>query len=167
MAREEQTSKTDDELEQLAWTIAGDTRVAILFTTDGEQQNARPMSASVCREEGAIFFLTAAESEKVHAAERNETVTVFFARESANQYVSFTGIASISNDRDCIRDLWTPFAQAWWDSADDPSIRLLTIRPTRAEIWDGPNKLVAGALLLGAAVTGSKPKIGDHAKLRL
>lgn len=167
MAREEQTEKSPEELEQLAWEIADDTPVAILFTTDADRQQARPMSASVRKEERVIEFLTAAESGKVHAAEHNETVTVFFARNGANQYVSFTGIASIDNDRERIRELWTPYAKAWWESADDPSIRVMTVRPTQAEIWDGPNKLVASALLLGAAVTGSKPKVGDHAKLQI
>lgn len=167
MANEERTGKSNAELEQQAWKIAGDTRVAILFTTDGERQSARPMSVWVCPDENAICFLTAADSQKVQATGHNETVTVFFARESANEYVSFTGIASVSNDRERIRKLWTPFAKAWWDSAEDPSIRLLTVHPTQAEIWDGPNKLVAGTLLLGAAITGSKPRLGDHAKLRM
>ena len=55
--------------------------------------------------------------------------------------------------------------KAWWDSADDPSIRLVTVRPTEAELWDGPNKVAAAVLMLTAAVTGSKPKMGDHATL--
>lgn len=167
MAHEEKTAKSVDELEERAWKIASDTRVAILFTTDGEQQSARPMSVWVRPDENAICFLTAAGSAKVQATEQNETVTVFFAREGSNEYASFTGAAAVTNDRERIRELWTPFAKAWWDSAEDPSIRLLTVRPTQAEIWDGPNKLVAATLLLGAAVTGGKPKMGDHAKLRI
>ena len=167
MAREEQTNKSAEELEQLAWKIAGDTRVAILFTADGERQHARPMSATVRSDERAIYFLTAVDSEKVTATEHNENVTVFFGRDGANDYVSFSGIASISNDRERIREFFTPFAKAWWDSAEDPAIRLMTVCPTEAEIWDGPNKLVATALMLGAAGTGSKPKIGDHARVRM
>lgn len=167
MAGEEQTNKSAEELEQLAWQIASDTRVAILFTTDGERQHARPMSATVCPDERAIYFLTAVDSEKVTATEHNENVTVFFGKDGSNKYVSFAGIASISNDRERIREIFTPFAKAWWESADDPSIRLMTVCPTEAEIWDGPNKLVASALMLGAAATGSKPKLGDHARLRI
>ena len=167
MAREEDTRKSPEELEQLAWEIADDMRVAILFTADGDRQHARPMSATVCRDERAIYFLTAVDSEKVTATEHNENVTVFFGENGSNKFVSFSGIASVSNDRERIREIFTPFAKAWWESADDPSIRLLTVCPTGAEIWDGPNKLVASALMLGAAVSGAKPKIGEHAKLRM
>ena len=49
----------------------------------------------------------------------------------------------------------------------DPDIRLITVRPDQAELWDSPNLLVSTALMLSAAVTGAKPKIGDNAKVSL
>jgi len=82
-----------------------------------------------------------------------------------NGYVSFTGTLSASNDRAKIKELWSAFDNAWWDSADDPSIRLVTFNPTEAELWDGPNKITAAALMLTAAIAGSKPRLGDHARL--
>ena len=89
--------------------------------------------------------------------------TVFFSH--GNGYVSFIGTLAISNDRAKIRELWSAFDKAWWDSPDDASIRLATFRANEAELWDGPNQLAAAALMLTAAVTGSKPKLGDHAQL--
>jgi general stress protein 26 len=166
MAHEEQTNKATDELVERAWKIASDAGTAILFTVDGDEQSARPMSATVRREEDAIYFLTAADSVKVRATKDQPSVTVFFS-DGTTKHVSFVGEAQVSNDRAKIKELWTPFAKAWWDSAEDPRIRLLTVNPTAAEIWDGPNKLTTGALMLTAVITGSKPKIGDHAKLRL
>ena len=64
-------------------------------------------------------------------------------------------------------ELWTPFAKAWRDGADDPEIRLLTFTPENAEIWEGPNQLIATAIMLTAAVTGAKPAVGDHGAVRL
>ncbi|MCW5718495.1 MAG: pyridoxamine 5'-phosphate oxidase family protein [Bauldia sp.] len=81
-------------------------------------------------------------------------------------YVTIEGRAVVANDRAKIKELWTPFARAWWESADDPDIRVLTVTPAKAEIWEGPNKLVAAAIMLTAAVTGAKPPVGDHGKVR-
>ncbi len=99
--------------------------------------------------------------------ENYPTVTVAFADHDAQDYVAITGQAAVSNDRARIKELWTPFARAWWDSADDPEIRLLTVTPENAEIWEGPDQLVATALMLTAAITGAKPPIGDHGAVRL
>ena len=42
-----------------------------------------------------------------------------------------------------------------------------TVTPDTAEIWDAPNKLVAGAIMLTAALTGAKPPVGDHGEARI
>ncbi|RBO86827.1 pyridoxamine 5'-phosphate oxidase family protein, partial [Pseudochrobactrum asaccharolyticum] len=51
---------------------------------------------------------------------------------------------------------------AFWDSADDPNIRLIVVSPNRAEFWDGPNSLTAAVKMMFASVTGSKPDLGDN-----
>jgi len=164
MAREEETNKSIDELVARAWKIAGAADTATLITVEDDTAIARPMSPRTDKENGTICFLTSEDSRKVrHAGTESARATVFCAH--GNGYVSFVGPLSISNDRVKIRELWSAFDKAWWDSADDPSIRLVTVRPTEAELWDGPNKVAAAVLMLTAAVTGSKPKMGDHATL--
>ena len=160
MANEEQTSKDTQELIDRAWSIAQKTRNATLVTVEGTKPIARPMSAHVDELTHTISFLTAADSRKTR--NDGDQVVVFFI--NGNSYVSVTGGLSVSNDRARIRELWTPFVKAWWDSPEDPDIRVLDVAPSEIEIWDGPNKLFAGALMLTAAVTGAKPKVGDHAK---
>lgn len=59
------------------------------------------------------------------------------------------------------------FAKAWWESPDDPSIRLITMVPSEAELWDSPGKLVASVLMLTAAISGQQPAVGDHATVRI
>jgi len=163
MAREEATDKSHEELVARAWTVAGKTRVAILIAMEKGRPAARPMSATTDVDAHCIYFLVSARSP--NAAHDDDTATVFFSE--GNSYVSMTGRVRISNDRAKIKDLWTPFAKAWWDSAEDPDVRVLEVHPAEGEIWDGPNKLFAGALMLTAAVTGTKPKVGDHGKLQL
>jgi len=162
MAREEMTGKPLDELIDRAWEIAEETHVATLITIEGDQAIARPMSPRVERESGAVHFLSSVDSRKVQHSESPDAQATVFC-EHGNGYVSFVGSISTSNDRAKIKELWSAADKAWWDSADDASIRLVTVRPTQAELWDGPNKLAAAALMLTAAITGAKPKMGDHA----
>jgi general stress protein 26 len=165
VANEEDTSKTQAEFVDRAWELAKSIRTALLVTWDGSRQRLRPMSGSVIREEHAIYFLTDVDSPKINQIADFPSVSLAFMDEGANKYVTFVGRAAVSNDRAKIRELFTPFAKAWWESADDPAIRLITVSPDEAELWDGPNKLVAAAIMLSAAVTGSKPSVGEHAKV--
>jgi general stress protein 26 len=163
MAKEEQTRKSEAELAERAWHVVSAAHTATLITVDNGTPIARPMSPKADAEAGVVFFLTQADSPK--RQRDGDVATVFFI--DGNTYVSMTGAVALTNDRAKIKQLWTPFAKAWWDSPDDPDIRVLEIRVREGEIWDGPNKLFAGALMLTAAVTGAKPKIGDHAKVAL
>jgi len=165
MAREEQTAKSKDELRERAWELAQDIRYCMFITWDGKKQAARAMDATVRPDEHAIFFLTDKAGKKVSQIRKFPVVTVTFADPRKFKFLTLSGDASVSNDRDSIKDIWTGTAKAWWDSADDPDIRLVTFKPRNAEIWDSPNLLVSTALMLTAAVTGAKPKIGDHAKV--
>ncbi|MEP6483874.1 MAG: pyridoxamine 5'-phosphate oxidase family protein [Rudaea sp.] len=165
----DQTAKQQigQELVDRAWHIAKSIRTSILITRDGDKSRARPMSAHVEQPEHAIYFLADASGQSLKQIEAHASVSVVFSDESANSYVAFVGSARVSDDRAKIKELWSVFAKAWWESADDPSIRLITVRPSEAEIWDGPNKLVAGAIMIAAAITGDTPAVGDHAKLKV
>ena len=79
--------------------------------------------------------------------------------------MAITGRAIVSDDRGRIAAIWTAADKAWWDSAEDPAIRLITVEPGDAEIWTGPNRLAAGAKLLAAAVTGAKVDFGESVKV--
>lgn len=141
-----------------AWDIAESIRTCFLLT--GEKQV--PMSSMPRREEGAIYFLTDAGSEKITDIEKDTGVQLSYANHSGNEFLFVQGEAAISDDRAKIKDLWSPFAKAWWESAEDPNIRLITVVPNSAEFWDGPNSLVAAAKMLFAVASGERPDMGDN-----
>lgn len=167
MAREEQTDKTPAELIERAWELAEDIGVCNFNTWNGQELHSRPMDAKIDREGEVVRFLTDVESYKVEEIEQYPQATVAFADAGSYKFVTMTGSAKVSNDRAMIRKLWDDSNKLWWDSADDPRIRLLTFIPDDAEIWDSPGKVIAGIKMLTAAVTGAKPKLGDHAKVAL
>lgn len=143
---------------QRAWKIATDNRVCF-YGWNGKQV---PMSPIVRKEEGTIYFLADAASEKVTDIQEKSPVQLTFSNESANDYLFIIGDAQVSNNRAKIKELWTPFAKAFWNSEDDPDIRLIVVSPNHAEFWDGPGRISATAKMLYASVTGSKPDMGDN-----
>jgi general stress protein 26 len=166
MAHEEnQTSP--EEYEDRAWELMHKIQFALFTTWDGQKQAQWPLTAMLVLDAGRIEFLVARSSGRYDHLEQFPAITLGFADPGGPKYVVVNGHATLSNDRARIKALWSPFAKAWWNSADDPDIRLLTVTPDQAELWDSPNKLVATAVMLGAAVTGKKPPVGDHGAVRM
>jgi general stress protein 26 len=147
------------------WDLVKSIDFCMFVTWDGERQRARPLSARPRRDEGRIYFLTDVSGAKDDQIERFPKVALAFADIRAHDYVAITGTARVSDDRARIAELWTGADRAWWDSADDPAIRLIAVEPEDAELWKGANRLVAGAKLLAAAVTGAKVDFGANVKV--
>ena len=149
------------------WELAKKIGVCMFVTWDGERQRARPLQANVDHGEHAIYFLTDVDSHKDDQVEKFPTVTLAFSDIPHSKYVAITGQAVVSNDREKIKELWSPFAQAWWSSAEDPAIRVIKVTPEDAELWDSPGRIVTTISMRAAAVTRRAPKVGENAKVKL
>jgi general stress protein 26 len=150
-----------------AWELMKKIGFAMLVTRDGDKLRARPMSAYLERESNTIYFLTDARRHKDEEIARNPAINLSFADASAQKYVSLTGNAVVSNDRAKIKELFTTTAKAWWQSADDPNIRVLKVTPDDAEYWDSPGTIVSYVKMAAAAVTGTRPDIGENRKISM
>jgi general stress protein 26 len=150
-----------------AWELMKKIGFAMLVTRDGDKLRARPMSAYLERENNAIYFLTDARRHKDDEIARNPNVNLSFANASDQKYVSVSGTAVVSNDRARIKQLFSTPAKAWWDSADDPNIRVLKISPEDAEFWDSPGTVISYVKMAAAALTGTRPDIGENRKVAI
>jgi general stress protein 26 len=147
------------------WELMEKISICMLTTHDGERLRSRPMAAFVRRDDNAVYFLGDAKHHKDEKIDRNPNVGLAFA--DGQKFVSVTGHASVSDDRAKIKELWGPSAKAWWDSPDDPNIRLLTVAPDDAEFWEGPGKIVGTIKMMTAAATNSRPNYGENRKVRM
>jgi general stress protein 26 len=166
-AKSQHTSKQHGEHVDRIWELAKRIGVCMFVTWDGERQRSRPLQANVDRDEHAIYFLIDADGHKDDEVRNFPIVTLAFADIPHSKYVSITGKGTVSNDRAKIKELWSPFAQAWWDNAEDPGIRVIKVEPQDAELWDSPGRVVTAISMLAAAVTRRSPKIGENAKVKL
>ena len=150
-----------------AWDMMEKIGFCMLSTRTGDDIRSRPMAAHVEPMENAVYFLTDVESHKDDEILRWPNVNLAFAESKGQKYVSVTGEATVSNDRERIRELWSTPAKAWWASANDPAIRVLKVTPKYAEYWDSPMTVVSYVKMFAAAVSGSRPDMGDNAKVTL
>lgn len=150
-----------------AWELMKKIGFAMLVTHDGGKLRARPMSAFVRREENTIYFLTDARRHKDEEIAQNPSINLSFADAGSQKYVSLTGTAEVSNDRAKIKELFSTPAKAWWDSAEDPNIRVLKVTPDDAEFWDSPGSVISYVKMAAAAVTGTRPDIGENRKVSM
>ena len=149
------------------WELMDKIAFAMLVTRDGDKLRACPMRAYLGRDENAIYLLTDARRHKDEEIARNPGVNLSFADTGSMKYVSLTGTATVSNDRARIRELFSTPAKAWWDSADDPNIRVLKVVPDDAEFWDSPGSVISYVKMAVAAATGSRPEIGNNRKVSM
>jgi general stress protein 26 len=150
-----------------AWELMEKIGFAMLVTRDGERLRGRPMSAYLQRDSNTIYFLTDARHHKDEEIARHPGINLSFADASSQKYVSLTGTAVVSNDRAKIRELFSTSAKAWWDSPDDPNIRVLKVTPDDAEYWDSPGTVISYVKMAAAAVTGTRPDIGENRKVSM
>jgi general stress protein 26 len=143
-----------------------DTSVAMLTTFDEAEGllKSRPMSPLEMCEQGAIWFLTDPNSNKV---KHLQVMNLGFSNESDSTYVSISGHGEIVDDRAKIESLWTPFARPWFpEGVDSSNLALLKFIPHSAEFWDAPNSKMVRMLAMAASIVASKPiGTGEHGHL--
>ncbi|WP_041802263.1 pyridoxamine 5'-phosphate oxidase family protein [Rhodopseudomonas palustris] len=150
-----------------AWELMEKITFAMLATKDGDKIRSRPMGAYVEPQNNAVYFLTDARRHKDEEIDRDRHVNLAFADTGGQKYVSVCGTAVVSNDRAKIRELFTTAAKVWWDSAEDPNIRVLKVTPEEAEYWDSPGTIVSTVKMAVAAVSGGRPDLGEHRKVAI
>lgn len=156
----------ENELERV-WDLMEKISICMLTTWDGNNLHSRPMDARSRRAENMVYFLTDVRHHKDDEIERYPKLALAFADTGSQKYASVSGTATVSNDRALIKELWEPTAKAWWDSADNPDIRVLKVTPTEAEYWDGPGTVVSMVKMMVAAATGTRPDLGDNRKVSM
>lgn len=144
-----------------------------MFTTrrpDGHLVS-RPMATQTQAEGTDLWFVTDIESHKLDELDHDPHVNLAYYRDGTKEWVSVSGIASVSRDRRAIRELYRPDWKAWFadqggerdGGPDDPRLTLVLVdvySVTYLKV-DKPRPLVLFEVAKGI-VTGTPPKIGEQ-----
>jgi general stress protein 26 len=127
------------------------------FCTNMNDNNfsTRPMAVQKTDDDGNLWFLSAIDSQKNADIERNPHVQLLFQGSPHSDFLSVYGSASISQDKEKIKELWEPMIKTWFtEGVDDPRITVIKVEPTAGYYWDTKHAQVVALFkrLVGAAI---------------
>jgi general stress protein 26 len=138
-------------------------RSCMFVTKSSDGFKARPMATQDVEFDGSVWFMTDKRSNKCKELHEDPTVGLEYAHSNGVRFVSVSGEATFSEDREKIKEFWNDFYKAWFEGPDDPNITLIEVKVKRAEYWDNKGGK-AGALadMAIGAVTGNTNTLDEH-----
>jgi general stress protein 26 len=96
--------------------------------TTGDSSGDRPMNVRQVDDEGQLWFLSASDSRKNQELTLDPSVKLYFQGSKHSDYMQLSGQATISTDREKIRELWSPLVQTWFtEGLDDPRVTVIKV----------------------------------------
>ena len=129
-----------------------------LFCTDirtGQAFATRPMSHQKLDDEGNFWFLSADDSHKNDELQSDPYVQILFQGSSYSDFLSLYGVATISKDKQKIKELWQPILKTWFtEGVDDSRITVIQVKPLDGYYWDTKHNMAVGLVkrVVGAIV---------------
>jgi general stress protein 26 len=115
----------------------------------------RPMSVQKVDDNGNLWFLSAIDSNKNQELQSDSTVQLLFQGSAHSDFLNIQGIATVSTDKEKIKELWQPVLKTWFtEGEDDPRISVIKVEPTAGYYWDNKhgNAVAFAKQLVGAAI---------------
>jgi general stress protein 26 len=121
----------------------------------GKPITVRPMAIQKVDEAGNFWFLSANDSHKNQDIQTDNKVQLLFQGSAHSDFLSIYGVATISTDKELIKELWEPIAKTWFtEGVDDPRITVIKVETKDAYYWDTKHgegvafvKMAAGAIM--------------------
>ncbi|WP_428330707.1 pyridoxamine 5'-phosphate oxidase family protein [Mucilaginibacter sp.] len=121
----------------------------------GAPFSTRPMSVQEVDEDGNLWFLSANDSHKNDELVHDPFVHLLFQGSQYSDFLNIYGIASVSEDKKKIDELWEPVLKTWFtEGEDDPRISAIKVEPIDGYYWDNKhgNAVAFIKQLAGAAI---------------
>lgn len=170
----DESISTEKKLEDLYKLIDGND--IAMFTTrraDGHLVS-RPMATQERVSGTDLWFVTDASSHKLDELEADRHVNLAYYNMKSREWVSVSGTAVVSQDRNMIKELYKPDWKAWFGDEggnrdggpDDPRLALILVEAHSVEylVSTAPRPVVLFEVAKGM-ITGTPPKTGEQRTL--
>jgi general stress protein 26 len=148
-----------------------DLEIAMMTTRRPDGHLESRAMATQKRAQGAdLWFVSAEGTAKVRDLESDPHVNLAYYKDRTREWVSVSGLATLSRDRDKIRELYEPDWKIWFTdegdprhgTADDPRLVLIGVQVHAATLLelDKPQPLVFYELVKGW-ITRDTPELGE------
>ena len=151
-------------------SLVKDIKITMMTTRRRDGHLESRAMATQKRATGAdLWFVTAAGTAKLDDIKSDPHVNLAFFKDGSWEWISVSGLASISRDRSKIHELYAPDWKAWFEAegdprhgtADDPRMVLIGVDIHAAVFFqvDKPKPVVLFEMVKGW-LTGNTPDIG-------
>jgi general stress protein 26 len=117
-----------------------------------------------------LWFVTAEGTGKLRSLEADPHINLSYYKDRTREWVSVSGLATVTQDREKIRELWAPDWEMWFPKGpdprhgtnDDPRMVLIGVSVHAAVFLEvnKPQPVVLFELVKGW-LTGSTPELGE------
>ena len=148
-----------------------DIEIAMMTTrrADGHLQS-RAMATQKRAEGADLWFVTLDDTQKVHDLAADPHVNLSYYKDRTREWISVSGLATLSRDRKKIHELYAPDWAMWFPkdgdprhgTKDDPRMALIGVDVHAAVFLEvnKPQPVVLFELVKGW-ITGSTPELGE------
>ena len=125
-------------------------------TAVGGSSGVRPMAVRKVDDEGNLWFLSADDSHKNRELDADSHVDLYFQGSAHSDFLHLAGDATVSRDKQRIKELWSPLIKTWFtEGVDDPRITVIKVTPREGYYWDTKHGMaVAGVKMMIGAMIG-------------
>ena len=156
---------TDDDRTKLLEVI-GDIPIAMLTTFGPDGPRSVPMARQEVDPSAELWFITARDTAHVRAIQTEPRVALTFS--ASDSWAAAYGRASVVDDQEKLRELWTTFAEAWMPGGpEDPNATLLRVDVEHGEYWDTPGGRIASIVSLAKTKLTGETYDADHGSVDL
>lgn len=152
------------------YRMVEDIEVAMMTTRRADGHLRSRAMATQKRASGAdLWFVTSADSTKLDEIEHDPHVNLSYYNNSSREWISVSGVAMLSRDRQKIAELYAPDWKMWFGSEgdprhgtpEDPRMVLVGVTIHGAEFLEvnKPKPVVMYELVKGW-ITGKEPELG-------
>ena len=154
------------EHKQKVWEIISEIGTGMLVTEEKGAIRARPMQIVQKEYDGTLWFFTRVDVGKVDEPLEEENVCVTFSHPDQKTFVSLSGRAKLTWDRNLVDKFWSPTVSAWFPEGKDSFLcALLEIDIKHGESWDSDVSTLGFAYEMAKAkINKQVPELGENKK---
>jgi len=155
---------TDHDHDKLV-DLMGDLHIGMFTTLGPSGPRTVPMARQQVDPGAELWFISARDTEHVRAVEAEPGVAVSFSGRDA--WVALTGRATVVDDVELLRELWSTFAEAWLPGGpEDPNAVLIRVDVEQAEYWDTTGGRIASLISYAKTRVSGQTYDAEHGTVR-
>lgn len=142
-------------------------RSCLMMTAlDNKPCSVCPMSPLKVTDEGDLLFFSDRRSNKNAELQQSPQMHITFSNDGDNEYMSLFGTAKVYHDQKEIDELYSAFANAWFEGKNDPNLTIIRFSPSEGHYWDSKHgKAIQMIGILMGAITGKQTDDGLEGNL--